>query len=175
MRLVLLDFCNFNCIVLRQNTKMKKNTFRLLGTAFIISVMLLSCTPEQVAELVSNYTINGTVFHGPCTKNTSLNCYETICNNDNIFRMYYSDSAATMGLPDSMKVVSYGYRTTLGYHECCLEVVTSATDTWLSLGGDNATVTTGTAGFTVPDSRVLHFTSGPTTDTGVVSATLLIQ
>lgn len=154
---------------------MKKKTFQLLGAALFISALLIGCNTDAVAELVSNYNINGTVFRGPCTQNTSLDCFETICTNDNIFRMYYSDSAVLIGFPDSLKVVSYGKRTTLGYREVCLEVVTSATDTWLSLGGDNVTVTTGTAGFHVPDSKLLHFTSVPTSDTGVVNATLVLR
>jgi hypothetical protein len=132
----------------------------------IIVIFLTSCAPGDGVYTPAGdsvYVINGKSFNNPATKNTTLKAIEVLCNNNNTLRMYYSDSVATMGFPSTLKVVSYGKAGKLGYHECYFEVVTSATDTYLSSGTDTSSVNVTGNGqyFDFLEVPVQHFTSVP--------------
>ncbi len=147
---------------------MKRSSIFKTGIAFfsIIVLSFTACAPGDGAYTPpgdSVYVINGQSLNGPSTKNTTIKAIEVACNKNNTLRMYYSDSAATMGFPDRLKIVGYDRAGKLGYHECYFEVVTSATDTYLSSGRDTSFVDVTGSGhdFDFRDVSVQHFTSVP--------------
>ena len=141
--------------------------------AFILAIPCCSPKPpvgqgESFFELSSN----STVYRGKRTKDPSLKAETIPCQDNNTFRLYYSDSAAMLGLPDSITIVSYYRKDRLKYKECCIEATSSATDTWLSTGSGNKTFKAGTGKIEISGITVQHFTSTPQPDSTTLFATL---
>jgi hypothetical protein len=110
---------------------------------------------------------SATRFHGVRTKDESLKAITIPCQNDNTFRLYYSDSVVTLGLPDSLTVVSYSKKANLRYKECCIEVTSSAGDTWLSTGTEKFRFAAGTGPISSGIDHLVwlrHYTSVPQSD-----------
>lgn len=141
----------------------------------------------------SGYNINGVGLTGQGNVNQSLKAVEVLCSNNNTIRLYYANDSIVKYDPGffrtDLKVVSSAKAGRLKANECYLEVVTSATDTWLSTGTDSAYVhvstengsyVTGTGQktlylFDIPPTKVQHFTSMPLTDMGTVKGLLIIK
>ncbi|CAN5134145.1 hypothetical protein BH09BAC6_BH09BAC6_31930 [soil metagenome] len=159
-----------------------KRKFSLIPNIAVFSIILVglaSCfgagNPGPLGG-ASYYTINGTQYTGTGANNTTLKAIEVPCQNNNTLRMYYSDSVATLGFPSTLKVVSYGKAGKLAYHEVYFEVVTSATDTYLSPGTDNVTFDSGGGQFfDFKNVSVQHFTSTPLNDFTIISGHLQLN
>ena len=139
----------------------------------------------------STYALNGSTFSGQGDVNTSLKAIEVPCANNNTIRMYISDSLDIHGASFSgehIKIVSFAKSGHLNRLECYLEVTSSATDTWLSTGTGNVTVSStieqyhagpgddkSAAKFYFVDATVQHFTSVPLNEFGKVSATFKLK
>ncbi len=142
----------------------------MLAVSVLFFGSLISCGPKaKIGEGNSTYNLenNFTDFFGTLTRDGSLKALTIPCQSNNTLRLYYSDSAATLGFPDSFTVVSYGKRTRLGYKECCIEATSSATDTWLSTGSGKVKIKAGTGDIDIDTyGRVWlqHFTSVPMAD-----------
>ncbi|MGZ3751034.1 MAG: hypothetical protein ACXVA2_09445 [Mucilaginibacter sp.] len=135
------------------------------GVALLSIVLFLTACPTNKIAPSGEcyYDINGQTFTGLGANNTTLKAIEVACNNNNTLRMYYSDSVATRGFPVLLNVVAYNRAGKLGYNECYFEVVTSATDTYLSPGTNKSfvDVTGGGQFFDFKNVSVQHFTSVP--------------
>lgn len=115
-------------------------------------------------------------FKGARTKDESLQAITIPCQNNNTFRLYYSDSAKTLGLPDSLTIVAYSKKIHLGYKECCIEVTSSVGDTWLSTGSGNIKIAAGTGDIASGKFDMIwlqHFTSTPQSDSTTVDFKLV--
>ncbi len=161
-----------------------KRTAVLLRTIPLLAIIVTCLTAcpsnEQFVEELSKtsyYFINANMFEGAAAVNTTLHAIELPSKTNNMLRMYYSDSAAKMGFPASMNIVSYGRAGKLRYHECYFEISTSATDTYLSFPSttDTATVRFDSKKFTFGDTRVQHWTSVPLNEFTNVSGNLIIK
>lgn len=115
-------------------------------------------------------------FKGARTKDESLQAITIPCQDNNTFRLYYSDSAKNLGLPDSLTIVAYSKKIHLGYKECCIEVTSSVGDTWLSTGSGNIKIAAGTgdiASGKFDEIWLQHFTSTPQSDSTTVTFNLV--
>jgi hypothetical protein len=161
---------------------MVKTKLQFTLIAFI-STMLVACYQNQEEEPESKignsaYILgnSNTEYRGLRTKDESLKAITIPCQDNNTFRLYYSDSAITLGLPDSLTVVAYSKRTSLAYRECCIEVTSSAGDTWLSTGSGKVRFAAGTgtiATDTTDQIWLQHFTSTPQPDSTTVYFNLI--
>lgn len=148
---------------------------------FLITVLTACFPPPTVAPAVtgnSDFSLanNSTVFKGVRTKDDNLKAITIPCQDNNTFRLYYSDSVNTLGLPDSLRIVSYSKRIKLAYKECCIEVTSSAGDTWLSTGNSKLKIAAGTGtinGSTAAQIWLQHFTSSPQPDSTTVNFNLI--
>jgi len=152
-----------------------KINFKRYLIVFALSSFVIGCEKHNIfsGKDFSEFTINGVTKYGNFEKDVTLNAYTIPCQDNTTFRMYYSDSAATFGLPEFIHIVSYQKAGHLAYDEVYLEVTTSTIDTYLS---------TGMPGYEYdnlgPDHEwgfesviVQHFTSSPQPDSTTVSAT----
>ncbi len=158
---------------------MNKNfTCILFGCLFVFSLSLGSCVKSTDSSgdgnSYFNLDNNTTTYRGNRTNDASLKAITIPCQNNNTFRLYYSDSVATLGMPDSLHIVSYGRAGHLGYRECYIEVTSSTTDTYLSTGFDHKTIA-GRGEIYIDAARVQHFTSTPQADSTYITANLAAQ
>ncbi len=158
---------------------MNKNFINiLLAGLSIFSLSIGSCVKNTDhsgdGDSFFNLDNNNTTYHGNRTKDASLKAITIPCQNNNTFRLYYSDSAAQYGLPDSIRIVSYSKRTSLGYHEACIEATSSGIDTYLSTGSDSMDIKTHD-GIFINNAVVRHYTSGPEPDSTYILASLAAE
>ena len=158
---------------------MKISSMFKVGVAlFSIVLFLTACPTNQISPSGEcYYTINAQTFTGPGANNSALKAIEVPCSNNNTLRMYYSDSVATRGFPALLNVVGYNRAGKLAYNECYFEVVTSATDTYLSPGTPNSfvDVTGGGQYFDFKNVSVQHFTSAPLDEFSTITGHLQLN
>ena len=142
----------------------------------IYSLSLGSCVKatDSSGEGDSYFNLdnNSTIYRGNRTNDASLKALTIPCQNNNTFRLYYSDTVLTKGMPDSLRIVSYRKAGHLAYGECYIEATSSATDTYLSTGSDNMTIAAGKGEIHIQYAVVQHFTSTPQADSTYILADL---
>jgi len=160
---------------------MIKNTQIQFVLVLFVLTILASCHQKRIDPVgtgKSDYNLGNSNddFKGVRTKDESLQAITIPCQDNNTFRLYYSDSAKTLGLPDSLLIVSYSKKIHLNHNECCIEVTSSAGDTWLSTGSGNIKIKAGTgdiASGKFDQIWLQHFTSTPQSDSTTVTFNLV--
>ena len=142
---------------------------------FAFSLFFIGCTKHNIfsGRDFSEFAINSVTKYGNFEKDVTLNAYTIPCQDNTTFRMYYSDSAAILGLHEFIHIVSYQKAGHLAYNEVYLEVTTSTVDTYLSTGmpGNEYDNQGPDHEWGFDTVTVQHFTSAPQPDSTTVSAT----